>query len=151
MKFNGIECLTNLSITVDFSFTVAFITWTLNRVYFCFSIAHIKVRYIFISLHFGRLLFLVRRRQGTLVHYKQTLTKQYILMKIEIKFTGPISKQLEYVVECVSRSLFDPKQIETVICFFYLNLLDLVKLNQYTKLFSWEWFNLVFIFTNITT
>ena len=30
--------------------------------------------------------------------YKQRLTKQYILMKIEIKFSCPSNKQLQYVV-----------------------------------------------------
>ena len=34
-------------------------------------------------------------------------------MKIEIKFTCPNNKKLQYVVGCVSWSSFDPKQTET--------------------------------------
>ena len=41
-------------------------------------------------------------------------------MKDEIKFIYPSNKQLRYVVGCVSKTSFDPKQTETVIRFFFI-------------------------------
>ena len=61
------------------------------------------------------MLFLVGRTQETSMFYKQKLTKQYILIKIEVKFTRASNIQLHYVVRCVSRSPFDLKQTEAVI------------------------------------
>ena len=59
---------------------------------------------------FGRFLFRARGAQEASVFSTQTLTKEYIVTNMEIKFTFPTHEQNQYVVECVERSSFDPKQ-----------------------------------------
>ena len=65
---------------------------------------------------FERLLFRVVRTQETSVFYKQTLTKQYILMKVEIEFTY---RRKFNVVGYTSWYSRDPKQTETMIRFLF--------------------------------
>ena len=70
--------------------------------------------------------------------YIQTITKKYVLMKIDFTFTCPVNKQLQKkVVRRTSWSFFDPKKKKKNWnrCFFS-NILTSVKLFQSMKLFD---------------